>query len=73
MQSRGREAHVRLPIKRRPLRKPLNPPLRTWVLAFVLIVVMVLTIIALGACWNSLNGVQTIGSLSDRLNLGFVC
>jgi hypothetical protein len=73
MQSRGRESHVRLPIKRLPIRKPLNPPLETWALALVLIVVMVLTIIALGACWDSLNTDQTLGSLSDRLNLGFVC
>lgn len=73
MHSRGRYSHVHLPIKRLPTGKLLNIPLETWALVLALIVVMVLTVIALGACWDSLNTERTIGFLSDRLNPGFVC
>lgn len=73
MLSLSRKSHVRLPVEKLLTIKPLNPPLETWALVLVVVVTMILTIVALGACWDSLNTDQTMAPYQDRLNIGFVC
>ncbi len=74
MQPRSRESYSLLPIKYLRTRKFAGTPLATWALVLLLVLTIVLSVIALGAIWDSLGppNAQTTGPLTNRLRADLV-